>query len=228
MPIFRLTRELVFPSPDLAEEDGILAVGGDLSEKRLLLAYSMGIFPWYSDDSPILWWSPDPRLVLLPGRLKVSRSLKQVMKKGTFQITFDTAFDEVIRKCSTVDRGKEKGTWITDEMIEAYIRLHCSGYAHSVEAWHDGKLTGGLYGISLGTAFFGESMFAKKSNASKVAFVSLVQHLKKWKFSIIDCQVTTSHLISLGAQEIPRRDFMKILQKALKRPTRKGQWSARE
>ncbi len=225
MPVFSLPDKLIFPPSHLAEDDGLLAVGGDLSESRLLLAYSMGIFPWYSDDSPILWWSPDPRLVLLPEELKISRSLRQTMKKGGFNVTVDTAFDSVIRNCAAVQRGNDGGTWITDEMIEAYIRLHHSGYAHSVESWYEGELAGGLYGIALGSAFFGESMFARKSNASKVAFVTLVQQLLKWKFTLIDCQITTAHLMSLGAHEIPRSEFMKMLGSALTVPTRKGKWN---
>ena len=174
MPIFKLTNELIFPSPHLAEEDGLLAIGGDLSEARLLLAYSMGIFPWYSEGDPILWWSTDPRLVLFPEDLKVSRSLNQTLRKGIFNITFDEAFEEVIRNCASVHSKADGGTWITDDMMDAYIDLHHAGYAHSVESWFEGKLAGGLYGISIGSAFFGESMFAKKSDASKAAFVTLV------------------------------------------------------
>ncbi len=215
MPVFRLTEELVFPSPELAEEDGLLAVGGDLSQDRLLLAYSLGIFPWYSDNSPILWWSPDPRLVLIPRELKVSRSLRQTIRKGVFTVTMDNAFGEVIRNCAEVRRKGQQGTWITEEMISAYIHLHHAGFAHSVESWHCGELVGGLYGIALGKAFFGESMFAKKSSASKVALVTLVEHLSSLDFSFIDCQVTTEHLRSLGAREVPRRNFLQMLKKAL-------------
>jgi leucyl/phenylalanyl-tRNA--protein transferase len=215
MPVFRLTEDLLFPPPALAEEDGLLAVGGDLSNNRILLAYSMGIFPWYSDSSPILWWSPDPRLVLIPGELKVSRSLSQVIKKGVFSVTIDTAFDRVIRNCAEINRKGQQGTWITEEMISAYISLHCAGYAHSVESWDSGELVGGLYGIALGKAFFGESMFAIKSNASKVAFVMLVEYLNKLNFSFIDCQVTTEHLKSLGAKEVARKKFLRMLKKAL-------------
>ena len=225
MPVFRLTDKISFPSPELADDEGLLAVGGDMSEKRLLLAYSMGIFPWYSDSYPILWWSPDPRLVLFPEELKVSRSLRQTIKKNVFKITFDRAFDSVIRNCAKVKRKGEKGTWITPEMIEAYTRLHESGYAHSVESWFDGRLVGGLYGVSLGTAFFGESMFANMSNASKAAFVTLVEYLRKLNFRVIDCQITTSHLVSLGAREIPRSEFLKILKSSLKEDTKKGRWS---
>ncbi len=224
MPVFRLTEEIVFPPPELAEDDGLLAVGGDLGLKRLILAYSMGIFPWYSDDSPILWWSPDPRLVLFPEDLKVSRSLRQTIKKGTYRITFDHAFERVIRGCAESRRKDENGTWITEEMIGAYCRLHDEGVAHSVESWADGELAGGLYGVALGRVFYGESMFARKSDASKVAFVKLVERLIKWKFRIIDCQVTTRHLISLGAKEIPRSEFLKMVKKALKVRTPQGKW----
>ena len=215
MPVFRLTEDLLFPPPELAEQDGLLAVGGDLSRDRILLAYSMGIFPWYSEGSPILWWSPDPRLVLIPKELKVSRSLSQVIKKEVFNVTMDTAFDRVISNCAEINRKGHQGTWITEEMISAYIRLHSAGYAHSVESWDSGELVGGLYGIALGKAFFGESMFAIKSNASKVAFVTLVEKLKKLNFSFIDCQVTTEHLKSLGAKEVDRKKFLQMLKQAV-------------
>ncbi|RJQ13409.1 MAG: leucyl/phenylalanyl-tRNA--protein transferase, partial [Nitrospiraceae bacterium] len=203
MSIFQLSNELIFPPPHLAEDNGLLAVGGDLSEERLLLAYSMGLFPWYSEDDPVLWWSPDPRLILLPEDLKISRSLNQTMRKGVFKVTFDTAFEQVIRNCASLHLQDKGDTWITGGMIDAYIGLHHSGYAHSIESWFEGELAGGLYGVSLGSAFFGESMFAKKSDASKVAFVTLVQQLIKWNFTLIDCQVTTAHLKSLGAQDVP-------------------------
>ncbi|WP_442891719.1 leucyl/phenylalanyl-tRNA--protein transferase [Dissulfurispira sp.] len=225
MPVFQLSEKLIFPSPEFSEPDGLLAVGGDLSEERLLLAYSMGIFPWYSEDSPILWWSPDPRLVMIPEELKLSRSLRQVINKNTFKITMDNAFEDVIRSCADVHKKRHSGTWITEEMIDAYINLHNSGFAHSVESWYEGELAGGLYGVSLGGAFFGESMFSKKSNASKVAFVYLVQKSINWGFGLIDCQVTTEHLMSLGAKEVPRAEFMKMLKQALKMPTRRGTWN---
>lgn len=224
MPVFRLPDDNIFPPPHLAEESGLLAVGGDLSEARLLLAYSLGIFPWYSEGEPILWWSPDPRLVLLPDDLNISRSLRQTLNKKIFNITLDTAFEEVINNCAKVHRKDSGGTWITDDMIDAYIRLHHLGHAHSVEAWSDEKLVGGLYGVSLGSAFFGESMFAKKSDASKAAFATLVQQLAKWGFSLIDCQLTTPHLISLGAHEIPRAEFLKMLKAALSKPAKQGTW----
>jgi leucyl/phenylalanyl-tRNA--protein transferase len=225
MPVFRLPNEIVFPSPELADEDGLLAVGGDLSVERLLLAYSMGIFPWYSDDSPILWWSPDPRLVLFPDELKVSRSLRQTLKKGMFRVSFDTAFEEVMRGCAEVRRKDGQGTWITEEMIEAYCRLHQEGVAHSVESWAEGGLAGGLYGVALGGVFFGESMFSRRSDASKVALVSLVERLSELGFRIIDCQMTTAHLVSFGAREIPRVEFLKMVKKALRVRIPKGKWT---
>ncbi|HMK61337.1 MAG TPA: leucyl/phenylalanyl-tRNA--protein transferase [Dissulfurispiraceae bacterium] len=215
MPVFHLTDDLIFPPPDFAESDGLLAVGGDLRVERLLLAYSMGIFPWYSDDYPILWWSPDPRLVLFPNELKISRSLKQTIKRGIFAITMNQAFEQVIHGCARKRRNNEDGTWITDEMKSAYIELHAAGYAHSVEAWLNNELAGGLYGIALGRAFFGESMFSLRDNASKVAFVHLVENLMQDGFQLIDCQVTTHHLMSFGAREIPRVEFLKLLKTAL-------------
>ena len=225
MPVFQLSDEPVFPPTDLAEDSGLLAVGGDLSESRLLLAYSSGIFPWYSGSNPILWWSPDPRLVLFPGETKISRSLRQLIKKNIFKIKMDTAFESVIRSCADVHRENEGETWITDEMIDAYIRLHNAGYAHSVESWFEGKLVGGLYGVALGSAFFGESMIAIKSNASKVAFTTLVQQLIKWDFRLIDCQLRTKHLLSLGAREIPRSEFLKILKSCLTVTDKRGKWN---
>lgn len=224
MPVFRLSDELLFPPPELADENGLLAVGGDLSESRLLLAYSMGIFPWYSEDDPVLWWSPDPRLVLFPGELKLSRSLTRTIKKGVFHVTFDTDFEAVIRACAAVHNKNNGGTWITGEMIESYIQLHRSGYAHSVECRAGDKLAGGLYGVSLGSAFFGESMFTKKSNASKVAFAALVRQLEAWDFNLVDCQVTTPHLISLGAREITRAAFLELLDTSLKERTIRRKW----
>lgn len=228
MPLFRLTDEPVFPSPELAEEDGLLAVGGDLSEERLLRAYSMGIFPWYSEEYPILWWSPDPRLILIPEELKISRSLRKTINKGMFTVTFDTAFAAVIKSCSEVHRESDGSTWLTVEMIKAYTRLHHAGFAHSVESWCEGELAGGLYGVALGGIFFGESMFTRRSDASKVAFVQLVRTLMRWKFRLIDCQVTTEHLMSLGAREIPRSEFMALLREAVELPTRQGNWTVKD
>lgn len=229
MPVFRLSRDLIFPPPALSEPDGLLAVGGDLSVKRLLLAYSMGIFPWYSDDAPILWWSPDPRLVLFPAELHVPRSLRQTIRKEQFRVTFDTAFERVIRACAERHEDTKGDTWITDEMIDAYLRLHRAGYAHSVESWSaDGSLAGGLYGVSLGSVFFGESMFARVSDASKVAFVTLVERVRQEGCLMIDCQMTTHHLQRFGAREIPREVFLHILDEGLKNPTRSGSWNTQD
>jgi leucyl/phenylalanyl-tRNA--protein transferase len=216
MPVYKLTKDLVFPPPEMADEDGLLAIGGDLSVDRLVLAYSMGIFPWFSDNYPILWWSPDPRLILLPKELKISRSLAQTMKKGIYRITVDTAFGEVIRNCASIRRKGENGTWITDGMVQAYIKLHGAGYAHSVEAWDGNELAGGLYGVILGKAFFGESMFARKSDASKTAFATFARQLAADGFHLIDCQISTEHMKRFGATEISRAKFLRLLDRALK------------
>jgi len=226
MPIYRLVDEPIFPPPEYADPSGLLAVGGDLSKERLLAAYRLGIFPWYSEDQPILWWSPDPRLVLDLKDFKISRSLRKTLKRGIFQVTFDHAFEEVIRACAVVPREAQNGTWITDEMEKAYIKLHGLGYAHSVESWFGGKLAGGLYGVSLGKCFFGESMFHLKTDASKVALATLVEKLKSWDFHFIDSQMTTEHMLSLGAKELPRRIFLKRLQLALRYPTKRWRWHA--
>jgi len=225
MPVFYLTDDHIFPPPNLAEKEGLLAVGGDLSEERLLLAYSMGIFPWYSQEEPILWWSPEPRLVLYPGEIRISKTLKKVIRKGVFDITMDQAFEQVINACARIREENNEGTWIVKDMISAYCKLYESGYAHSVEAWFEGELAGGLYGVSLGKSFFGESMFTRKSNASSVALVKLVYYLKSLSFDMIDCQVTTDHMIRFGAREIPRDSFLQQLKKSLDRPTIKGKWS---
>jgi leucyl/phenylalanyl-tRNA--protein transferase len=224
MPIFRLVEEPIFPPPDYADPSGLLAVGGDLSSERLLEAYRLGIFPWYSDDQPILWWSPDPRLTLDIADFKISRSLGKTLRRGQFKVTFDRAFEEVIQACASVPREAQNGTWITQEMQEAYINLHGLGYAHSVESWLGDKLVGGLYGVSLGKAFFGESMFHLQADASKVALASLVENLKRWEFQFIDAQMTTEHMLRLGAKELPRRVFLKRLQSALRHPTKRGRW----
>jgi len=195
----------------LAEPNGLLAAGADLSLPRLLEAYRNGIFPWFSHDQPILWWSPDPRMVLFPAELKVSRSLARTLRNARFEVRADTAFDAVIEGCRQPRRG-ESGTWITEEMAEAYGTLHRAGFAHSVETWLDGKLVGGLYGVALGRAFFGESMFARVSDASKVALVALARQLQHWGFGVIDCQMNTAHLASLGAREIPRAEFTRRLR----------------
>ncbi len=225
MPVFQLSDKLEFPSPLLARSDGLLAIGGDLSLERLLLAYRRGIFPWFSDDTPILWWSPDPRLVLYPHRLKISKSLKKNIRKNIFRITMDQAFEQVISACAEVRLKANERTWIGADMIASYCRLHESGFAHSVEAWHEGELAGGVYGVSLGGCFFGESMFTRISNASKVAFVKLVNHLEIFDFDMVDCQISTSHLINFGAKEVSRKRFMEELERSLRKPTPKGKWS---
>lgn len=202
-----------FPDVNLAlrDPDGLLAVGGDLDSRRILNAYRHGIFPWYSDEQPILWWSPDPRTVLFPAQLKVSRSLRRTLNRRRLRITFDRAFDAVIAACAE-PRARSFGTWITHDMRDAYCRLHREGWAHSVECWSDGQLAGGLYGIAIGRVFFGESMFSRESDASKVAFCHLVRQLSAWHFGLIDCQVYSVHLASLGATEIPRRVFVQHLE----------------
>lgn len=227
MPVFRLTSDLTFPPPHLALREGLLAVGGDLSLKRLVAAYRQGIFPWYAEDDPILWWSPDPRLVLLPGELHIPRSLMRLLKTGRFSFTLDQAFEEVIQGCAGVRGENHPGTWIVPEMIAAYTRLHAAGLAHSVEAWCEGQLAGGLYGVSLGRTFFGESMFTRISNASKAALVVLVQSLQCEAFDLIDCQVTTPHLIQFGAREIPRTRFLKALHRSLQHQSLRGAWRFR-
>lgn len=207
----------IFPDVELAltEPDGLLAVGGDLSVERLTSAYTKGIFPWYSEGQPILWWSPDPRMVLRPNEIKVSRSLAKTIRKNKFTVTLDQNFKDVIRSCSKprIEKGTEQSeTWILDEMIEAYVNLHEAGYAHSVECWQENKLVGGLYGVAIGNVFFGESMFSKVSDASKIAFVFLSNQLEKWGYDLIDCQVYTSHLESLGAYMVPRDQFITFLE----------------
>jgi leucyl/phenylalanyl-tRNA---protein transferase len=224
MPVYALTDTLVFPDPNLAEEDGLLAVGGDLSPDRLLLGYSSGIFPWYSEGDPILWWSPDPRMILFPEKFKISKSLKQNIRNNLFTVKFDEAFEDVIDACSRIPRKDQDGTWITGEMKEAYIKLHHLGYAHSVEAYSDGELAGGLYGISLGRVFFGESMFYYKRDASKIALYYLIEKLSEWNFQFIDAQVETHHLKNLGAESIPRSEFLVLLKGSLNYPTIRGKW----
>jgi leucyl/phenylalanyl-tRNA--protein transferase len=223
--IYRLGREVAFPDPALAEPDGLLAVGGDLSPERLLAAYAAGIFPWFDERSPILWWSPDPRLVLDPPDLHVSRSLARTLRRGTFRVSADAAFGGVIRRCAARERPGQRGTWITPAMEEAYARLHRLGFAHSFEAWDGGELAGGLYGVSLGAAFFGESMFADRPDASKVAFVRAVEWLRARGVTLVDCQVRTEHLVSLGARELRRPEFLARLRTALGAPTLRGRWA---
>lgn len=215
-----------FPDVALAlrDPDGLLAVGGDLSVERLLAAYQRGIFPWYSGDQPILWWSPDPRSVLFPDKLHVSRSLRKVLRKQEYKITFDTAFADVIRACSQ-PRAGDPGTWITDEMQQAYIRLHQAEHAHSIEIWLNGKLVGGLYGIAIGKVFFGESMFSRVTDASKVAFVFLVLQLQRWQFGVIDCQIQSAHLDQFGAELIPRSEFTMLLNQFCNQTGLSGLWT---
>ncbi len=211
MPLFRLSEKIEFPPAWLARSDGLLGIGGDLCPKRLILAYMNGIFPWFSNNEPILWWSPDPRLVLFPSQIRVSKSLKKTIRKACFSIKINTAFEQTIVACSKPRQGQPEGTWLVDEMIDAYITLHKMGIAHSVEAWQGDRLTGGLYGVSLGKSFFGESMFSLVPNASKVALVALARELDCQGFKMIDCQVTSSHLIRMGAQELTRDLFLDIL-----------------
>jgi len=207
-----LSDSLVFPSVENANEEGLLAAGGDLSVERLLLAYKSGIFPWFNDDALILWWSPNPRMVLYPQNVRISKSMRKVLRDGRFRLTKNTCFKEIIEACSSVPRENQDGTWITDNMKNAYLEMHKNGYAASYEVWENNVLVGGLYGIDLGTIFCGESMFSKVSNASKFAFIKLAQELEIRNYKLIDCQIHTDHLESLGAEEIPRSEFIKILQ----------------
>ena len=209
--MYRLTDALLFPSPEQASAEGIVAVGGDLQPERVMLAYRKGIFPWFESDDFLLWWSPDPRMVLFPDQLKISKSMRTVLRKKQFEVTFNKAFDQVVEACAKVKRFGQNGTWITPGLMEVYSTLHTQGHAHSVEVWEEGSLVGGLYGIDLGTVFCGESMFSKSSNASKVALIFLVKELKKNKYKLIDCQVPTQHLASMGAEPISRSEFLTFL-----------------
>lgn len=209
--MYRLTDALLFPSPEQASAEGIVAVGGDLQPERVMLAYRKGIFPWFESDDFLLWWSPDPRMVLFPDRLKISKSMRTVLRKKQFEVTFNRAFDQVVEACAKVKRFGQNSTWISPGLMEVYSTLHTQGHAHSVEVWEEGSLVGGLYGIDLGTVFCGESMFSKSSNASKVALISLVKELKKNKYELIDCQVPTQHLASMGAEPISRTEFLTFL-----------------
>ncbi len=224
--MFRLNRhDLRFPPVEQATPEGLLAVGGDLRPERLLAAYRHGIFPWYNDDQPILWWSPDPRAVLFPEKLHVPRSLQKCLRQNRFTVTLDSSFRDVMEQCAGPrSQYPEGGTWITGEMLEGYTRLHELGFAHSVESWHDSHVVGGLYGIAIGGAFFAESMFTKVDDAGKVALVRLVQQLHAWGFRIIDCQQSSPHVTRFGAEEIPRSDFISRLTAALKLPERLGRW----
>jgi len=225
MPLYQLTNDLVFPRVELALPEGLLAVGGDLSVDRLLLAYSHGIFPWYGDGDPIMWWSPDPRMLLVPNQFHAARSLRRLHRKRIYRLTFDTAFARVISACADVPRPGQDGTWITRDMEHAYLRLHDAGYAHSIEVWDGARLVGGLYGVSLGKAFFGESMFSRRPNTSKLAMWTLVRQLERWQFAFIDCQMHTEHLARLGARDVPRAEFLERLRDALRAPTRRGPWT---
>ena len=225
MPIFRLDERIVFPPPELAEPDGLLAVGGDLRPRRLLTAYAMGIFPWYSEGQPILWHSPDPRFVLEASHAHVPRSLEKRIRRGEYEIRYDSAFIDVVQACARMPRPGQRGTWITREMLAAYEELFELGFAHSIEAWQGGALVGGLYGVSLGAAFFGESMFADAPDASKVAFVTLLRRLVGWGIELVDCQVRTDHLARFGAEDWPRTRFLEALAGALAAPTRRGSWA---
>ncbi|TWI99464.1 leucyl/phenylalanyl-tRNA--protein transferase [Mucilaginibacter frigoritolerans] len=209
--IFRLDERLLFPDPDLADPDGLLAVGGDLSAERLLLAYQSGIFPWYSDETPILWYSPHERCVIFPAELKVSKSMRQILRSNKFTVTVNQCFEKVIAACSSVERKDQDGTWITDEMMEAYINLHQKGYTHSIEVWNANNLVGGLYGVKTGNVFCGESMFSQMSNASKVALI----YLCGMGFDMVDCQMHTPHLESMGARMVSREEYMAMLRKSV-------------
>jgi leucyl/phenylalanyl-tRNA--protein transferase len=224
VPVYRIPEQHLFPHPELAEAGGLLGVGGDLDPDRLLLGYSMGIFPWYSEDQPILWFSPDPRFILHPRDLRVQRSLRKRIRRGDYQITMDRAFEQVISSCQKVPRPGQSGTWITQEMREAYIELHRRGFAHSVEAWEGEELVGGLYGVSIGSLFSGESMFARRPDASKIAFVWLVEQLRDWGFKLIDCQVFTQHLERFGALNVPRSRYLAQLPELVETGHHPGPW----
>ena len=225
MPVYRLDDRLVFPDPEQANEDGILAVGGDLRPERLLLAYSLGIFPWYEEGLPILWHSPDPRMVLELSALHVPRSLDKVIRRGTYAIELDRDFEPIVRACAKTRRPGQRGTWITEDMMRAYAELHRLGWAHSAGAYADGELVGGVYGVSIGGVFFGESMFTTAPDASKVAFVTLARRLVEWEIPLVDCQVHTEHLERFGAEEWPRERYLDALAELVTRPSRRGRWS---
>ncbi|HEY4175353.1 MAG TPA: leucyl/phenylalanyl-tRNA--protein transferase [Kofleriaceae bacterium] len=224
MPVFRLDDKLVFPPVHLAE-DGLLAIGGDLSPERLILGYTSAIFPWYAENLPILWHSPDPRMVMTTRDLIIQKSLKKAIKRRPYELKMDTAFLDVLKGCASVPRPGQQGTWLIPEMVEAYGKLHEKGFAHSIEAWRGDELVGGLYGVSLGAAFFGESMFARADDASKIAFAACVRQLDEWHIGLIDCQVHTEHLERFGAYEVPRLDYLEMLKIALDEPTKRGKWS---
>jgi len=224
VPVYLLGPDRSFPPPSHANEDGVVAVGGDCSPQRLLAAYRRGIFPWPVEGFPLLWFSPDPRCVLAPTEVHVSRSLRKELRRTKLRITTDRAFQEVIDLCAAVARPGQTGTWITPQLRDGYVALHERGFAHSVEAWEGPRLVGGLYGVSLGVGFFGESMFARIANASKVAFVTFLAQLVRWEFQLVDCQVQTAHLQRFGAREVPRDEFLTQLAQVLRAPTRTGRW----
>lgn len=226
MPVYQLSEEPIFPPPDMSDNDGLLAVGGDLNYQRLLNAYAAGIFPWYSYGQPILWWSPDPRMVLFPEKFRRHKNLQKVIAKNIYSFTFDQNFEKVINHCSSVKRVKQSGTWITEEMKKAYINLHERGYAHSVETYSDGELVGGLYGVSIGRVFYGESMFYLKTDASKVALWHLIDFCLKNGIQLIDVQQNTSHLENMGAELISRKNFLTLLEENLSKPSITGNWQA--
>ncbi|MBC8172292.1 MAG: leucyl/phenylalanyl-tRNA--protein transferase [Chitinophagales bacterium] len=225
MSVFPLDERLVFPDPSLANADGLLAIGGDLSVDRLLLAYKKGIFPWFTDNKIPFWYSPDPRCVIYPDEIHISHSMQQLFHQHYFTVTFDTDFSGVIKQCAIVKRKKDSSSWISKDFQKAYINLHKAGYAHSVEVWKDEELVGGLYGVSLGKCFFGESMFSKKNNASKYALISLAQKLLQHRFLMIDCQLPTEHLQTLGGKVITREEYLAALKKILRYKTLMGPWS---
>ncbi len=225
MPVYLLPDEPVFPPPSEAEPDGLLAIGGDLSAARLLKAYADGIFPWFRDEEDIFWFSPDPRMVLFPGEMKVSESLKRLIRSRKFEIRADSSFQQVIEACAEAPRDGQEGTWIDGDFIEAYVRLHKLGFAHSFETFLNGELAGGLYGVSIGRAFFGESMFHKINDASKVAFYYMVEKIKTWQFHFIDCQVETDLLKHFGARQVPRTEYLERLASAAEYPTHEGPWA---
>lgn len=227
MTVYMLSDALSFPSPENADEEGLLAVGGDLTPERIVLAYSMGIFPWYSEGDPVMWWSPDPRMVIRPEEFRPSRSLRKVYGKSTYRLSMDTDFEAVVRQCARVPRRGQDGTWITEDMINAYLALHESGIGHSVECWDGDKLVGGLYGLSLGDCFFGESMFSKQSDVSKLAFWALMQYGEMIGIKFVDCQLYNDHLASLGAYPIPRAEFLQRLYRDVQADTRLGPWTER-
>lgn len=224
MPVYRIGQELRFPHPSLAHGSGVLGVGGDLSARRLILAYRHGIFPWF-DEPPVLWWSPDPRMVLPVQELRVPRSTRKHLRRGTYEISADRAFEQVIDACAKVPRPGQSGTWLGEEMRRAYLQLHEMGYAHSTEAWKDGELVGGLYGVAVGRLYAGESMFARADDASKVAFSLLVAQLKRWEMPLVDCQVHTDHLARFGAREISRESYLASIRPLTSAPDRLGPWS---